>query len=259
MTARPDARREAARLLDSARIPPDGVLFLHSAFRRLAAQGFRADDFIVGLIDYMTPGTVVMPTMTWRVVTPEHPLFDELETASHVGILPELFRLNHATHRSLHPTHSVAARGRCAAELTATHHLGDTPCAMTSPYGIARGMDAHVLLLGIGLERCTAMHHAEEVAAIDTYLDPPEAAVPFRLRARDGTVHEMRLRRHLRLNRDFPQFSARLAARGVLRRGDFHGTPWQAVAQADLLDEVIGALERDPRAIIAPPGAPRIP
>jgi aminoglycoside 3-N-acetyltransferase len=254
-----DAREEAARLLDAARIPPEGVLFLHSAFRGLAAQGFRAEDFIEGLLDYMRTGTLVMPTMTWRVVTPENPVFDELATASHVGIVPELFRLNYATHRSLHPTHSVAARGRNAAALTATHQFGDTPCAMTSPYGVARGMDAHILLLGIGLERCTAMHHAEEVAAIDTYLDPPEAAVPFRLHARDGTVHEMRLRRHRRLNRDFPQFSPKLAARGVLRRGDFHGSPWQAVAQADLLDEVIGGLRRDPRAIIAPPGAPRIP
>jgi aminoglycoside 3-N-acetyltransferase len=259
MATAPDARQEAARLLDAARIPPDGVLFLHSAFRGLAAQGFRAEEFIEGLLDYMSRGTLVMPTMTWRVVTPESPVFDEVATASHVGVIPELFRLNYATHRSLHPTHSVTARGRHAVALTATHHLGDTPCAMTSPYGVARGMDAHILLLGVGLERCTAMHHAEEVAAIDTYLDRPEMAVPFELRARDGTVHEMRLRRHLRLNRDFPQFSSKLAARGVLRQGDFHGTAWQAVAQADLLDEVIGALCRDPRAIIAPPGAPRIP
>lgn len=251
-----EARAAAGRLLDDAGIPPDGVLFMHSAFRALAAQGFRAEEFIEGLIAYMDRGTLVMPTMTWRVVTPEQPIFDEMSTASHVGIIPELFRLHYATHRSLHPTHSVAARGRFATALTATHHVGDTPCAMNSPYGIARGTDAHVLLLGVGMERCTAMHHAEEAAAIDTYLDPPEAAVPFHLHGRDGSVHEMRLRRHLKLRRDFPQFSPRLEARGMLRRGDFHGTTWQAFAQADLLDEVEGALRRDPNAIIAPPGVP---
>jgi aminoglycoside 3-N-acetyltransferase len=254
LSAAIDSKREAVRLLDEAQIPPAGVLFMHSAFRNLAAQGFRAEDFIAGLIDYMRAGTLVMPTMTWRVVTPANPVFDEIETASHVGAIPELFRQKYATHRSLHPTHSVAALGRCAAELTAAHHLGDTPCALNSPYGIARTMDAHVLLLGVGLERCTAMHHAEEMVAIDTYVEPPAAAVLFHLRARDGTVHDMRLRRHLKLNRDFPQFSERLAARGMLRRGDFHGTQWQAMAQADLMDEVEGALERDPGAIIAPPG-----
>jgi aminoglycoside 3-N-acetyltransferase len=253
------AARAAARLLAAAEIPGDGVLFLHSAFRRLGAQGYRAEDFIEGLLDYMSAGTLVMPTMTWRVVTPTAPWFDELETASHVGVLPELFRLRYATHRSLHPTHSVAARGRRAAELTATHHHGDTPCALTSPYGKARRMDAYVLLLGIGLERCTAIHHAEEMLASDVYLFPSEAAETYWLRARDGAVHETRLRRHRRLNRDFPQFAAPLAQAGLLRRGEFCDTPWQAVAQSDLLAEVFAALERDPRAIIAPPDAPVIP
>jgi aminoglycoside 3-N-acetyltransferase len=248
-----------AQLLDQARVPGNGVLFVHSAFRRLGAAGLRAEAFIEALIDYMGSGTLVMPAMTWRVVTPASPWFDEIATASHVGILAELFRRQYATHRSLHPTHSVAARGRLAAELTAAHHLSDTPCALSSPYGKARQTDAHVVLLGIGLERCTAIHHAEEVAAPDIYLFPPEAAETYRLRDRNGSVHEMRLRRHLRLNRDFPQFAAPLARAGLLRQGELCGVPWQAVAQEDLLAEVFGALERDPRAIIAPPGAPIIP
>jgi aminoglycoside 3-N-acetyltransferase len=143
--------------------------------------------------------------------------------------------------------------------LTSTHHLDDTPCALTSPYGKARQTEAHIVLLGIGLERCTAIHHAEEIVAPEIYLVPPEQAELYRCRSRDGTTHEVKLRRHLRLNRDFPQFAAPLAERGRLRRGELAGTPWLAVAQRDLLDEVIAALERDPRAIIAPPGAPVIP
>jgi aminoglycoside 3-N-acetyltransferase len=260
MTARltPEARA-AGELLDRARVPGDGVLFVHSAFRRLGAAGLRAEAFIEALIDYMRGGTLVMPTMTWRVVTPANPWFDELKTASHVGILAELFRRQYATYRSLHPTHSVAAYGSLAAELTATHHLADTPCALSSPYGKARQTDAHVLLLGIGLERCTAIHHAEEIVATDVYLFPAEAAETYWLRDRKGSVHEVRLRRHLRLNRDFPQFAAPLARAGVLRTGEICDMPWQAVAQRDLLTEVFAALERDPRAIIAPPGAPVIP
>lgn len=251
--------RAVAEALARAGVPHNGVLFVHSAFRLLSAQGFRVDAFIEALLDYMRDGTLVMPTMTWRVVTPTQPVFDELATVSHVGVLPERFRLGYATHRSLHPTHSVAACGRLAAELTSEHHLDGTPCAMTSPYGKARAEDAHVLLLDIGLERCTAIHHAEEIAAPGIYLVPPEAAVSFEIRARDGTVHLMRLRGHTKLNRDFPQFAAPLTARGLMRYGEIAGTPWQAVSQSDLLDEVLAALERDPRAIIAPPGAAIIP
>ena len=256
--ATPEARA-SAELLDRAGVPGDGVLFVHSAFRRLGAAGFRADAFIEGLIDYMRDGTLVMPTMSWRVVTPANPWFDEIETPSHVGVVAELFRRSYATHRSLHPTHSVAALGRHAAKLTATHHQGDTPCPLTSPYGKAREMDAHVLLLGIGLERCTAIHHAEEMVAPEVYLFPPEMAEAYQCRSRDGTIHPMRLRRHLRLNRDFPQFAAPLTARGLMRAGELAGTKWQAVSQRDLLAEVFSALERNPRAIVAPAGAPIIP
>lgn len=260
MTAPPMREtRAVAEQLDLAGVPGDGVLFVHSAFRRLGAQGFRAEAFIEGLLDYMRAGTLVMPTMTWRVVTPASPCFDELGTPSHVGVLAERFRLDYASHRSLHPTHSVAAYGRLAGHLTSTHHLDDTPCAPTSPYGKAREEDAHIVLLGIGLERCTAIHHAEEIVAPEVYLAPPEQAEHYRCRSRDGTTYEVRLRRHLRLNRDFPQFAAPLAASGRLRRGELAGTPWLAVSQRDLLHEVFAALERDPRAIIAPPGAPIIP
>lgn len=251
--------RAVSEALARAGVPHDAVLFVHSAFRRLGAQGFRVDAFIEALLDYMRDGTLVMPTMTWRVVTTAQPVFDELATISHVGVVPERFRIAYATHRSLHPTHSVAAYGKLAASLTSGHHLDGTPCSLNSPYGRARSEDAHVLLLGIGLERCTAIHHAEEIAAPDIYLVPPQAAADFELRARDGAVHRMRLRGHTKLNRDFPQFAKPLTERGLMRHGDMAGTPWQAVAQSDLLTEVFAALERDPRAIIAPPGAPVIP
>ena len=250
--------RAVAEALARAGVPHDGVLFVHSAFRRLGAQGFRVDAFIDALLDYMRDGTLVMPTMTWRVVTPAQPVFDELATVSHVGVVPERFRTAYATHRSLHPTHSVAAYGKLAACLTSGHHLEGTPCSFNSPYGRARSEDAHILLLGIGLERCTAIHHAEEIVAPDIYLVPAEAAVEFEMCARDGAVHKMRLRGHTKLNRDFPQFAKPLTKRGLMRHGDIVGTPWQATAQSDLLDEAFSALCRDPRAIIAPPGAPVI-
>lgn len=252
-------KRAVAEALARAGVPHDGVLFVHSAFRRLGAQGFRADAFLEALLVYMCDGTLVMPTMTWRVVTPSQPIFDELATVSHVGVLPERFRLDYATHRSLHPTHSVAAYGRIAAELTSGHHLDDTPCSPNSPYGRACQVDAHVFLIGIGLERCTAIHHAEEMVAPDVYLFPTKAAESYECRSRDGAKYPVKLRRHIRLNRDFPQFAAPLTARGLMRHGEIAGTPWQAVSQNDLLAEVFAALERDPRAIIAPPGAPVIP
>jgi len=246
-------------LLREGRIPGDGVLFVHCAFRRLGAAGFKVEAVIEALIDLMRDGTLVMPSMSWRLVTQQNPEFDELATPSHVGILAETFRTRYASHRSLHPTHSVAAFGRLAGPLTSGHHLDDTPCSLNSPYGRATREDAHVLLIGIGLERCTAIHHAEEMIAPEVYLTPAAEAEVYRCRDRHGLIHSVRLRRHLKLNRDFPQFTAPLARDRLLARGELAGTPWMAVAQRDLLREVSRALNRDPRVIIAPAGAPVIP
>ena len=259
MADRGDDQQSVAAWLGEAAIPRDGVLFLHSAFRQLSTQGFAVEAFIASLLDYMRNGTVVMPTMSWRVATPENPFWDELTTPSHVGIVPELFRQKRASHRSIHPTHSVAAAGRLANHLTSTHHLDDTPCSPRSPYGKARGEDAHVIMLGIGLERCTAIHLAEEECAPDVYLEPPSNAVTYDCRDRYGAMHRVRMRHHLKLNRDFPQFTAPLAAQCKLRSGSLAGTPWIAFTQRDLLATVFAALAADPRKIIAPPGAPIIP
>src|SRR6185437_15742021 len=122
-------------LLKEARIPAEGVLFVHCSFRRFHAHGFEVDRFIEALLAERRGGTLVMPAMSWRIVTPANPVFDELATPSHVGILAERFRTRFASHRSLHPTHSVAALGRRAAALTSGHHLDNTPCSLNSPYG----------------------------------------------------------------------------------------------------------------------------
>src|SRR6185437_5556821 len=182
----------AGALLESAGVPRDGVLFVHASFRGLAGVGYRAEAFIEGLIEYMRPGTLAMPAMSWRIVTPANPEFDELTTPSHVGVLAEIFRRCYAAGRSLHPTHSVAAIGRHLPDLIAGHHLDDTPCSINSPYGRAISEDAHVLMLGIGFERVTAIHHAEETIAIDTYLQPAEAAQVYRCHDRAGRVHTVR-------------------------------------------------------------------
>jgi aminoglycoside 3-N-acetyltransferase len=260
MIAAPSVEAQAtADLLGQARVPRDGLLFVHAAFRDLGRQGLRAEAFVEGLMAYMAPGTLAMPAMSWRIVTPSNPFFDELETPSHVGLLAELFRRRYAARRSLHPTHSVTAWGRLLPDLVAGHHVDDTPCSVNSPYGKAMRGEAHILMLGIGLERVTAIHHAEETMAPEVYLQPPEAAETYQCRTREGIVQTVRLRRHLRLNRDFPQFAEPLREQGLLREGSLLGTRWMAVAQCDLMRIVLAALERDKRSIIAPPGAPVIP
>ncbi|HVI62949.1 MAG TPA: AAC(3) family N-acetyltransferase, partial [Bradyrhizobium sp.] len=106
--------REAAAvvpILERFGVPRDGALVVHSAIAPLSRRGLRAEAIIEALIEYMRGGNLLMPTMTWRTVTPEQPHWDELETPSHTGVLTEIFRTRYASGRSIHPTHSVAGLG----------------------------------------------------------------------------------------------------------------------------------------------------
>ncbi|MFZ3360076.1 MAG: AAC(3) family N-acetyltransferase [Xanthobacteraceae bacterium] len=234
-------------ILEHMHVPQDGVLVVHSAIAPLSRRGFRAEAMIEAMLDYMRGGTVAMPTMTWRTVTPERPEWDELATPSHTGVLTEVFRTCYATGRSIHPTHSVAARGPHAQRLLARHHLDDTPVSANSPYGLMRDQDAYVLMLGVGLETCTAIHLPEETIAPEIYLRPAEQAELYECRDRHGVTHRVRTRRHWRLDRDFPKFGPPLERKGRMHAGDIAGCPYAIVGLMDLLDAVFAALNADLR------------
>jgi aminoglycoside 3-N-acetyltransferase len=242
-------REKAALLpiLKRAGVPRDGVLIVHSAIARLSRQRFRAEAMIEALLDHLAEGTLVMPAMTWRTVTPANPVWDELWTPSHTGVMSEIFRKHYAGARSIHPTHSVAGYGRAAKELLARHHIDETPVSANSPYGLMRGQDAHVLMLGVGLESCTAIHLPEEIVAPELYLRPPQNMEVYECRSRHGSTYTVRTRRHWRLDRDFPQFATPLIAAGLLQAGAIEDCPYGIVPLQSLYNEVTAALQRNPR------------
>jgi len=221
-------------ILDLGGVDRSGILIVHSGFAKLSRAGWRAEETCAAFLKAMPHGTVIMPTMTWRTVTPENPTFDVRRTPSHTGVLTEVFRTKYATKRSLHPTHSVAACGALAELLLSYHHCGTTPCPASSPYGLLRDYPASILLLEVGLESCTAFHHAEEVVAVDHYVRPASEAEAYDLIDCEGKVHTVWTRRHLRLDRDFPKFEPHLAAWGALVSGVVAGSPWRVLSAAGL-------------------------
>jgi aminoglycoside 3-N-acetyltransferase len=240
--------REALQpILSRFGVPPDAVLVVHSAIGGLSRQGFRAEAMIDALLGYLKGGTLLMPTMTWRAVTPENPVFDELKTPSHTGVLTEVFRTKYATHRSLHPTHSAAGLGPLAKTLLSTHHIGTTPVPASSPYALMRDYPAYILFIGIGLEMCTAIHHPEETVAPEVYVKPIEQAERYELRPRQGKPITFMLRRHLHpRDRDFPKYGPILAGKKKILEGEIGGVSWKMVRAADLLAEVFARLVETP-------------
>lgn len=245
--------READAFLPILRdfgVPGDGVLVVHSAIGTLSRQGFRAEAMIEAFLAHMEDGNLFMPAMTWRTVLPDKPHWDELETPSHTGVLSEIFRSRYSTHRSIHPTHSVAGRGPAAATLLSRHQIDDTPVSQNSPYGLMRDYEAYVLMIGCGLETCTAIHLPEETIDVDLYVRLPETAAVYPCRDRHGTVHQVTARRHYSLSRDFPKFSAPLQREGTLTTGQILGCPYTLVSLRALLRHIFAAMIANPRATL---------
>ena len=226
------------QVLKTCAVPQGAVLVVHSAIKVLSREGYQADAIIEAMLDYLDQGTLLMPTMTWRTVTPANPFWDEQSTPSHTGVLSEVFRTRYATARSLHPTHSVAGCGPLASVLLSTHHLGNTPVPPGSPYGLMLDYRAYILMIGVGLECCTAIHLPEETIAPELYLRPVETTENYQLRDRYGITINFKLRRHSRAMRNFPKFAPLLAARKQILSGEISGVPWTIVNANDLLREV---------------------
>lgn len=250
--------KEAATLLPILQrftVRRDAILIVHSAIGTLSRQGYRAEAMIEALLQHIADGGLFMPTMTWRTVSREAPSWDETMTPSHTGVLTEVFRTRYAIARSIHPTHSVAGWGLAAPILLSRHHIDTTPVSNNSPYGLMRDYDAYVLMIGVGLESCTAIHLAEEIINVDLYVRPPEQAELYQCRDRRGVVHPVWTRRHQRLDRDFQQFSRPLVQQGLLETGSIQGCPYSIVALRDLLRHVFTALIKNPRATLRQPEA----
>lgn len=81
--------------------------------------------------------------------------------AEDMGVFAEAVRTHPWARRSPHPTTSFAAVGRRAGRLCAEHPL-DCLLGPRSPLGRLAELDARVLLLGVGFDKCTAFHLGED-------------------------------------------------------------------------------------------------
>lgn len=242
------------KALERLGIEPEGVLMVHSAFKQLSKDGYDPTAILNGLVSYMEPGTLLMPTMSWRFVNKAHPVFEELHTPSNTGILTEIFRQKFAEARSCHPTHSVAGRGSSAPEILGSHHLDETPCSARSPFGLHAERNGWILLMGISIDCCTLIHAVEETVAPEVYLLPASQKEAYICRTRKGEEQRVLLRRHQFLPRNYFQFQDELAREGLLRVTRIDNTMFRAFKSADMVRVVTDRLRLSPGSIMPKPG-----
>jgi len=141
------------------------LIGVHSSLSSFGYVEDGADAVIDALLEVVgEKGTIVMPTHSTNIIevqrTPEEIAmgvawlykilpYDPKETPCSTGTIPETFRKRKGAIRGSHPTHSLAAIGPKAEELVEGWHK-------------MLKLDGYILLMGVGLSVCTAMHLAEK-------------------------------------------------------------------------------------------------
>ena len=141
----------------------DDVVLMHSSLSSLGYVEGGADTIIDTLLDVLAEGTLLIPSLTYSIVTEENPKFIQGETPTCIGKISNVFLKREGVIRSLHPTHSVCGIGKYAEEILSQHILTDTPAGALSPFGLLPKYNGKILMLGCGLEPNTSMHAIEEV------------------------------------------------------------------------------------------------
>ncbi|MCL1806319.1 MAG: AAC(3) family N-acetyltransferase [Oscillospiraceae bacterium] len=147
--------------LSALNIDPNGTLMVHLSYKAIGEVEGRGDAVLDALIEYMQPGLLVLPSHTW-MINAANPVMDVLYTQTCVGLLTELFRCRPGVHRSLHPTHSLAAIGADAETFLSGEEHIQTPCGKGGTYYRLWERDAQILLIGVNFTRNTYIHGIEE-------------------------------------------------------------------------------------------------
>jgi aminoglycoside 3-N-acetyltransferase len=138
---------------------------VHSSLKSFGRVEGGADAVIDALLETVgEDGNIVMSTHSANLVevqrTPEGIAmgvswlfkispYDPQKTPVRTGTIPETFRKRNSVVRGSDPSNSVAALGPRARELSEGWHK-------------LLELDGYILLIGVGLDRCTAMHLAEK-------------------------------------------------------------------------------------------------
>lgn len=226
--------------LENLGIKPDGTLLVHSSMKSIGDVEGGADTVLNALSEYMEDGLLVFPTHTWSYINQDGAIFDVRQSPSCVGLLSELFRQRPGVHRSLHPTHSVAALGRDAEEFVSGDERFHTPCARGSVWGRLIDRHAEVMLIGVDQTRNTFLHGVEEWAGIpDRLADRPMELYTLKL---DGTRIHVPVYGHTTPVWDhYPKVDDILKARGIMRMGAF-GQAAVRLCEASRTAKLIGDL-----------------
>lgn len=240
-------RRDIVQGLDKLGLQGGDTVLVHSSLSSFGIVEGGAHTVIDALMHVVgIEGILAMPTHTWGTVNAGQPVFHARLSPSIVGQITEEFRHRPGVIRSLHPTHSVAATGRKAAEFLEGHERWSTPCSPDSPYGRLVAAGGNVLLLGPSLNSLTLMHGFEEWAEVPWLFNRVEKLYTV---LDTGQVLTVRSQRHSDkegLHRDYPAFEPILREHSLIHSTSIGNSTIRLVSAKGAAELLVPLLKHQP-------------
>lgn len=151
-----------SELLSKCGVKPTDTVTVSSALNSEAEAVL--DDLLEDLTGFLAPGMLIMPVGKNPDTQVPNGIFDPRNSVSGEGMLSEKFRKMPDVVRSLHPTGSLAVRGKNAEELAAGHEMCISCYSAASPWWRIFQRSGKYVLIDCGLEAAAIIAAAEEWA-----------------------------------------------------------------------------------------------
>lgn len=218
------------------------TVLIHTSLKAVGYVEGGPDALIDAFCEYLHEGLFLVPTHTWSNVNRHQPVYDPAVTEPCIGLVPRTAAKRADGIRSLHPTHSVWAKGVGAQDFVKGEEIAKTPCPVGGVWCRLGDVGAKILLIGVGLERNTFIHAVDEIAGLDRVThDPWEVTV----KAPNGESFT-----HIFYNHDnagssnFGNFERPLTARGAITHGTLGNAQVLVVDAAQCRDILLDIYSR---------------
>lgn len=181
--------------LSAMGVPQDRPVVIHISLKAVGEIEGRAEGLLDGLTEYITAkgGLLVVPAHTWDNFPDVTPTLDMTSDFTCIGTFPRIALQSPRGYRSAHPTHSVVAFGEKekALDFIQCDENVRSMCDPVGCMGQVEREDGYILLIGVGQDKNTYLHTAEEELHVENRMGTAMCNVS--IRRKDGTLEEKQI------------------------------------------------------------------
>lgn len=147
-------------------IHPTDTVMIHTSMKKIGQVEGGPEGILDVFCEYLQDGLFLVPTHTWLEVTPDNPHFDVRTAVPNIGLIPRTAAFRTDGIRSLHPTHSLWAKGKDAEDYVRCEASADSPATPGCCWDRLADRHGKILLIGVENDKNTFIHSIDERAKL---------------------------------------------------------------------------------------------